>query len=370
MRLLPASRNRSARSRGQAMVEFALVLPILSLLLVMAVDFGRVFFGWVALQNATRIAADFAAHNADAWPANNPFEQASQDRYQELVLGDLEAINCEREPAGPIPDPQFPDGRATGDPAVVQLDCTFALITPLAELILGGPVPIGATSTFAINQAIQQGLPPDNAPDPPGPATPTPVPTASPGPTSCIVPATVAGSRNTARNLWAARGFTPANLIEIGNGNFTVGSQSQTANASIPCNSSMTISEGVTVTPAPTPAPTPVPTPTPIPTPTPLPTPTPTPACQTPTARFVATPTSGTSPLTVQFTNTSTPNNCPITGLTWNFGDGTPTVTTPNPSHTFTHPGPSQNRQFTVSLTVTSAAGPSQTTAIITVRKP
>ena len=30
------------------MVEFALVLPILALLLVLAVDFGRVFFGWVS----------------------------------------------------------------------------------------------------------------------------------------------------------------------------------------------------------------------------------------------------------------------------------------------------------------------------------
>lgn len=367
MDLLPARRNRSARSRGQAMVEFALVLPILALLLVMAVDFGRVFFGWVALQNATRIAADFAAGHADAWPANNPTDQASQDLYQAVVLGDLEAINCDREPAGPIPDPQFPDGRETGDRAVVELDCTFALITPLAEIILGGPVPIGASSTFPISKAIQQGLPPDNAPEPPGPSTPTPSATPSPAPTSCVVPATVAGSRNSARNLWAARGFSPGNLIEDGNGNFTVASQSQTAGASIPCNFSMTISEGATLTPAPTPAPTPVPTPTPIPTPTPSPTP---PPCMTPTARLAAVPTSGTSPLTVQFTDTSSANNCPITSWTWNFGDGSPTVTDLNPSHVFTHPGPSQTRQFTVTLTVHSAAGPSQATAIISVRKP
>ena len=49
------------------MVESALVLPILALLLVMAIDFGRVFFGWVALQNAARIGADFAAQTPDAW---------------------------------------------------------------------------------------------------------------------------------------------------------------------------------------------------------------------------------------------------------------------------------------------------------------
>ena len=61
MKLLPFHRGSRPRRRGQAMVEFALVLPLLVLLLVMAIDFGRVFFGWVALQNATRIAADYAA---------------------------------------------------------------------------------------------------------------------------------------------------------------------------------------------------------------------------------------------------------------------------------------------------------------------
>ncbi|MDQ2683995.1 MAG: pilus assembly protein, partial [Chloroflexota bacterium] len=70
------------------MVEFALVLPILALLLVMAIDFGRVFFGWVALQNAARIAADTAAGTADAWPADNPNEDILQARYQAAVTRD------------------------------------------------------------------------------------------------------------------------------------------------------------------------------------------------------------------------------------------------------------------------------------------
>ena len=49
---LPFRRHRKI-SRGQALVEFAFILPILVLLLLLAVDFGRVFFGWVALNNAT-----------------------------------------------------------------------------------------------------------------------------------------------------------------------------------------------------------------------------------------------------------------------------------------------------------------------------
>ena len=50
-------RREKPVSRGQAMVEFALVLPLLALLLVVAIDFGRVFFGWVSLTNAARVGA-------------------------------------------------------------------------------------------------------------------------------------------------------------------------------------------------------------------------------------------------------------------------------------------------------------------------
>ena len=39
--------------RGQALVEMAIILPVLVLLLLLAVDFGRVFFGWIALNNAS-----------------------------------------------------------------------------------------------------------------------------------------------------------------------------------------------------------------------------------------------------------------------------------------------------------------------------
>ena len=175
MRLLPARRNPGAPARGQAMVEFALVLPILALLLVMAIDFGRVFFGWVALHNASRIAADFAASHTENWAT-------SEDTYRAVVRGDLQAINC--SPAGggawtdaDIPDPDYPSGTTTGSPAVVGLECSFELITPLASSILGGQVSVGAESSFPIHKAIQQPLPPDTQPEPSDPA-----PSEDPGP--------------------------------------------------------------------------------------------------------------------------------------------------------------------------------------------
>ena len=160
------------------MVEFALVLPLLALLLVMTVDFGRVFFGWIALQNATRIAADTASQRANAWPnADGNEEEEWRIDYETFITQDLTAANCEF--TTPHPDPVFTDTNGDtsndgvltndfGDLATVRLECEFSLITPLAESVLGGPVQMAAESTFPVNGLAIIGVP-DPPPPPPDP---------------------------------------------------------------------------------------------------------------------------------------------------------------------------------------------------------
>jgi hypothetical protein len=156
----------------------AIVLPLLALLLVMAIDFGRVFFGWVALQNAVRIGADLAAQAFDSWPtADNEVEILGETRYQELITADLQAANCQY--TTPHPDPTFTDldgdGKIEyGDLATVELECSFGLITPLAEGLFGGPIHMTASSTFTVNGVVVRGVP-----DPPAPADPCGTPSAS-----------------------------------------------------------------------------------------------------------------------------------------------------------------------------------------------
>ena len=47
--------------RGQSLVEFGLMLPVLVLLVLGAIDFGRVFFAYVSVTNSARNGADYAA---------------------------------------------------------------------------------------------------------------------------------------------------------------------------------------------------------------------------------------------------------------------------------------------------------------------
>jgi Flp pilus assembly protein TadG len=103
-------------SRGQSITELALVFPILMLLLVAAIDFGRIYLGSVNLQNMTRIAANFAALNPDAWDATTP-DPVAQQGYYDLVVADAAANNCElpKDGAGKdvVPHPRLSLPRET-----------------------------------------------------------------------------------------------------------------------------------------------------------------------------------------------------------------------------------------------------------------
>lgn len=172
--------RRKHVSRGQAMVEFALLLPVLALLLVMAVDFGRVFFGWVGIQNIARISANFASVHPEAFnPAtpNSIIKQQLVAQYNQEVVNDVGSLNCAPRPTltpSPtnIPQPVFSDNTGNGliydqgDQATVTVTCRFSLITPLANTFFGGGVNIAANAIFTLRGGAIEGIP-------------TPIPSAS-----------------------------------------------------------------------------------------------------------------------------------------------------------------------------------------------
>jgi Flp pilus assembly protein TadG len=55
---------RIRKSRGQSLVEFALILPILLLLILGAMDIGRIITTKIAVTNAAREGANFLSRNA------------------------------------------------------------------------------------------------------------------------------------------------------------------------------------------------------------------------------------------------------------------------------------------------------------------
>jgi hypothetical protein len=55
------------RQRGQSVVEFALVVPVMLLILLAVADFGRLYTSTVAVESAGREAADFGAFDTSHW---------------------------------------------------------------------------------------------------------------------------------------------------------------------------------------------------------------------------------------------------------------------------------------------------------------
>jgi PKD repeat protein len=147
--------GRREGQRGQSMVELAIITPVLLLFVLIALDFGRVYLGYINLQNLARIAANFAATNPDTdWGnASDP----DRVQYTELVLNDATATNCDL-PGDPdvVPDPVFTDqngdgsANGLGDLAAVRLTCGFGVITPVISQILGNVVNVSAEATFPV----------------------------------------------------------------------------------------------------------------------------------------------------------------------------------------------------------------------------
>ena len=299
------------RSFGQSLVEFALVLPVLLLILMMGIDFGRVFLGWVNLNNTARIAANFAATNAKQLAAGNSAALAS---YRNLVGQDAKATNCALP--NPIPNPTYPDGTDLGDRANVQITCQFRLLTPIISNILGTNLAVTASADFPIRTGIIAGVPG-------APAVVQALFNYSPA--SGVAPQTVTFTdfSTGAITSWAwdfnGDGVTDSTSSGTQTFPYTIqGSYLVKLTVSDGLNTS-SVTHTVTITAPPGPV-----------------------------VVFTALPASGTSPLSVAFTNSST-GTAPLTYL-WNFGDGSPTSTVAvPPPHTFA------TGTWTVTLTVTDS---------------
>ena len=64
-----SGRTRRARRRGQALVELAIILPVMLFLLLGALDLGRVFYANITVENAAKEAALRASDGNNDWAA-------------------------------------------------------------------------------------------------------------------------------------------------------------------------------------------------------------------------------------------------------------------------------------------------------------
>jgi TadE-like protein len=242
------------RSLGQAIVELALILPVVLLLMLMSLDLGRVFLAAVTLNNTARVGARYAAANP-----GGTWDQAA---YLAQINGEWKDIDCVKQ--APVPNPSY-SGRAIGNSVSVTLQCRFQILTPIIGDVIGGTILLNSTAVIPVTScdatpggaavclAVATFPPPTPGVTPSPSPSPTPAPSATPAPTPtprmCTVPnlvgRTSTGNNQSAVGQWLAAGFTtPVNFNPGVPPNYTVGTQSIAAGTSVACDTTV-----ITLTP-------------------------------------------------------------------------------------------------------------------------
>lgn len=149
-------RRRDRRSeRGQALVEFALILPLFVLLLVGILDFGRAIYAYNTVNNAARQGARLAvvdqteSHIQDL-AANHA---VSLDVDPADVVVDFRSLSTPDSPgscAGAVPGDDNNDGQIVFCIAVVTVPYEYRAATPIIGNIIG-PLNLQGESRFKVD---------------------------------------------------------------------------------------------------------------------------------------------------------------------------------------------------------------------------
>lgn len=206
MRLLHsllARYRRRSRSRGQSIVELALILPVLMLLVASTLDLGRMFYSQITITNAAREGAYEAAYNPASFQANSVCH-ATTNRVMCRVLSEAKGsfVVVQKADVSVACSPSC--GKAIGNTVTVTVLGHFNLLTPLMAPFLGGSnVTLTSTATAQVitDPPIVAGAPtptpsPTPSPSPSPSPTPSPTPTGTgptptPGPTASPTPTPV-----------------------------------------------------------------------------------------------------------------------------------------------------------------------------------
>jgi Flp pilus assembly protein TadG len=140
-------RQRLSSARGTALIETAMVLPILLLISVAIFEFGRAYQTWEVLTNAAREGARVAVLPS----ATTSGTQARVMQY--IQNGQLSTQGVNVSVNTNVPVSLGAAGTASGSQVTVQYPFSFIVLQPVARLVtsgtlLGAPFTMTATATM------------------------------------------------------------------------------------------------------------------------------------------------------------------------------------------------------------------------------
>nr|HID13799.1 pilus assembly protein [Anaerolineae bacterium] len=128
--------KRTQKEKGQSLIEFALLLPVLLIVLAGVLDLGRLYYAYVAVSDAAAEGAAYAAIHPDDTEGVVERAQAASSGLVEIDEGLVE-IDCPTV--------------APGAPVTVTVSYTFTVATPFINaMVPDGVLMLRAVATDVI----------------------------------------------------------------------------------------------------------------------------------------------------------------------------------------------------------------------------
>ena len=129
------------KEKGQSLLEFALILPVLIILLAGVLDLGRLYYAYVSVTDAAAEGATYAAIHppVDAASTTAIRERAQAASYGFVQIDSLDQVTIECPTV------------ASGASVTVTVNYDFLVVTPFVNLIVSdGVIPLRSVATEVI----------------------------------------------------------------------------------------------------------------------------------------------------------------------------------------------------------------------------
>ena len=186
-------RHLRTRARGQSLVEFALILPVLMLFFAAILDLGRIAAAQIAIANAAREGAFQAAQTPTDFDSTKtcPDDGKSNLIYCRIKLESSGSISVAPTDVDVVCSPAN-CATGIGNTVTVRVRGHFSLLTPLMAALFGGQQNVTFTGSAVVNREtlpVSMGaVTPTASPSPTPSASASVAPSASPTLAPCVEP--------------------------------------------------------------------------------------------------------------------------------------------------------------------------------------
>lgn len=126
--------NTIKNRKGQAVVEFAMILPILLLILLGIIEFGRFYNAWLMVTNASREGARMASLGGSTLQVEERIDNV-------MASFETNRITVNIDPSG---------SRSRGDMVTVTVVYDIDPLTPMFGAITGGTLHLNADTVMRV----------------------------------------------------------------------------------------------------------------------------------------------------------------------------------------------------------------------------